>query len=133
MRCIAKIKYLFSSFNLTASLIAYLSVVILMIRKKEKNIAVEYLCGANKRQSVLTLILACCSISFIPVVAVSVMIIVVPEIQWLDRSAFLTEIITPDLIWIAVICFAFTIVISVIAVLMSVGRRSPLTYLRGLE
>ncbi len=120
-------------FNLLASFIAYLSVVILMIRKKEKSLAVEYLCGANRRQCLLSIICACLLVSIIPVLIVSVMILVLPDIQWLNRSGLITETITPELIWIAVLSFVITVIIAVIAVFVSIGRQSPLVYLRGLE
>jgi len=120
-------------FNLLASLIAYLSMVILLIRKKRHALAVDYLCGAEKRSCVADLIGSGCLISFIPMLIVALMIIVVPEMQWRGQMAYTSSILTFDMLWVPVLCFIITLIISAAAALISLGKRSPVGYLRGLE
>ena len=116
-------------FNLAATLIAYLSMVVLLVRKKQKDMAVIYLCGASKGKIIAAMIGACCMVSLVPCLINGLLVIEIPRIDMEGMNAFLT----PDLIWIVVIYFAITVMIAAVSVAVSFAGRSPIENLRGLE
>ena len=116
-------------FNLAATLIAYLSMVVLLVRKKQKDMAVIYLCGASKGKIIAAMIGACCLVSLVPCLINGLLVIEIPKTDVDGLNAFLT----PDLIWIVVIYFAITVVIAAVSVAVSFAGRSPIENLRGLE
>jgi len=120
-------------FLMIATLIAYLSVVIVMVFKKRKEIAIEYLCGASKKDILLTLFGACLVISIVPAVIITIFVLVAPELQWKGYYKLSGQLITTDLLWIVAAYFVLTVIVSQAAVLVSIGRKTPLGYLRGLE
>ena len=120
-------------FLMIASVIAYLNVILVMVFKKQKDMSVSYLCGARKRDIVSTVFWACFIVTVIPSLIATVFILVAPEMQWTGRFQSKGLLITTDHLWVVAGYFAFTVIASVVAILISLGRKSPLEYLRGLE
>ena len=116
-------------FNLLATLIAYLSMVVLMVRKKQKDMAVAYLCGASKGGIIATVICTCCIVSFIPCLITALILLEVPKMEDILFEAFLT----PDLVWVVAAYFAVTVIVAVVSVAAFFAGHSPMENLRGLE
>ena len=116
-------------FNLVATLIAYLSMVVLLVRKKQKDMAVAYLCGASKGRIMAAMIGACCLVSLVPCLLCAILLLEILKLDYTGLEAFLT----PDLIWVAVLYFVVTIIVAAVSVAASFAGRSPIEKLRGLE
>jgi uncharacterized membrane protein len=62
-------------FLLSASLMAYLSILILTFKRQEKNLAMYYLCGASKRKSTMLTFITFTIIALIPILLVVAFIV----------------------------------------------------------
>ena len=120
-------------FFMIASMIAFLSLMIMMIRSRERDLAIAYLCGATKKKSAFEMVRVGIIIALIPTIISISMIIIVPELAWRGVIEQDESVITPDLIWFVVMYFVVIIIVSAVMVLISMGKKTPLQYLRGLE
>lgn len=119
-------------FLLLAAIIAYFSNVILTVVKKEKELAIFYLCGSSKGMCILVSIVANCLITFIPVVINCLFVLLAPTYDWLgyiDLDGFFITPYAYSLIWG---CFATTLAISAITVIATMHKKTPSTFLRGI-
>ena len=119
-----------------ASTTAYFSLIVLMIKKKARQISVMYLCGASLRDIVSVIVGVCVVVAAVPAIVNTIFISVAPELDWRGALAgySLDELyITPDLIWIVVLYLAVTLAVAGVSVVLSVGNKPPLKYLRSLD
>ena len=122
-------------FLVIASLIAYFSIVIINVFKKQREMAVSYLCGATKKDLYMTMLGYCLAVSVIPAVICAVWILMGPlwQYEWKELPMVSTFVVTSDQLWVVLGFFILTVIVSFAAVLISMGRKSPVEYLRGLE
>ena len=116
-------------FVLLSTLIAYLSMVVLMIRKKQAEMAVAFICGASKNKLVAEMICACCLITLLPCAVNLLVLLYIPDMVYYGTASLLT----PDLIWVVGAYFAVTLIVAAVSVVTSFAGRSPIEKLRGLE
>ncbi len=118
-----------------ASLIAYMSIIIINVFKKQREMAVTYLCGASKKSIYRTVLGSCFLISFIPSLLAVLYIQLAPTIlsAGSEFKNIASRVIVSDQIWIVVGFLLLTLAVSFVTVFISMGRKSPLQYLRGLE
>ncbi len=119
-------------FLLLSAVIAYFSNVILTVIKKEKELAIFYLCGSSKNTCMLVSIIANCLIAFIPVVINCLFILLAPTYDWLGYIDLGGFFITPDAYGLVLGCFAATLAISAITVIATMHKKTPSTFLRGI-
>ncbi len=120
-------------FFMLASLIAFLSLMIMMIRSKERELAIAYLCGATKGQCAFEIFKVGTLMALIPSLINIIMILIVPELTWRGMIVQDESVITSDLIWAVVVYFVIILAVSTIVVIVSIRKKSPVKYLRGLE
>ena len=116
-------------FVLLSTLIAYLSMVVLMIRKKQADMAVEYICGASRKKLVAEMIFTCCLVTLLPCVINLLILLYIPDMVYYGTTALLT----PDLIWVVAAYFAVTVIVATVSVAAAFAGHSPMENLRGLE
>ena len=122
-------------FLVFASVFSYASITIVNVFKIQRDMAISYLCGASKRQLFITLLSSCAVLCAVPCILTTLYIIYAPQFQKTgDNLGVIPEnAIIIDQIWIVVAFFILTIIVSFATTLFSMGRKSPLAYLRGLE
>lgn len=131
-----KIVFIRPAVLLVASMFAYFSLIVLMVRKKSKEMAVSYMIGARKKNFIIDMGAVCIIASIIPSIINALIILTANELDWLGKIPFYHfdgTFVTPDLLWVVAAYFILTMVVAVLAVLFSMGRKSPLAFLRGLE
>ncbi len=116
-------------FVLLSTLIAYLSMVVLMIRKKQSEMAVAYICGASRKKLVAEMIFTCCLVTLLPCVINLLILLYIPDMVYYGTAALLT----PDLVWVVAAYFAVTVIVAVVSVAAFFAGHSPMENLRGLE
>ena len=137
-----------------ASLVAYLSIVILTIKKKEKDIAVLYLCGASPRRCATLSFAAFQLIALFPVAVNIAIIHFWPTLSWnsasyipidtssafgvhmIDYIRFLLRVLEEtrlgaSSLWIVLGYYLITVVISVTVTVGTMKKHTPITYLKG--
>lgn len=122
-------------FLVIASLTAYFSIIIINVFKKQREMAVSYLCGATKKDLYMTMLGYCLAVSVIPAVICAVWILMGPlwQYEWKELPMVSAFVVTSDQLWVVLGFFILTVIVSFAAVLISMGRKSPVEYLRGLE
>ena len=55
------------------------------------------------------------------------------QYEWKELPMVSTFVVTSDQLWVVLGFFILTVIVSFAAVLISMGRKSPVEYLRGLE
>lgn len=65
-----------------SSLLAYLSIVVLIIKKKEKELAVLHLCGASRRKCALITFLTCQCVALVPLLLNLILTQILPDVSW---------------------------------------------------
>ena len=121
---------------LITSLFAFFSFIILSLRKKERDISVEFLCGASKMQIVLSISVFFLIVSVVPAAINIAFILMWPELNWSGISIFANTkglFITKDFIYIVIVYMVLAVIISNLAILLSMSRKSPLQYLKEHE
>lgn len=137
-----------------ASLVAYLSIVVLTLKKKEKDIAVLYLCGASRRRCAMLSFTAFQLIALFPVAANAVVVYFWPSLSWnstsylpMDTSTALGVYLTDYIrfllrileetklgvssLWIILGYYLITVAISVAVTIGTMKKHTPITYLKG--
>ena len=135
--------------------VAYMSITILTFKKKEKDTAILYLCGCSRRKCTAIHFVVFQIFALIPLLINVLFVLLWPRIEW-DYVPFMFRLkldygVTDELYFIIYRMFHFlesitvntaclsvafgyyicAAVISIIAVLFSMARHTPLTYLRG--
>lgn len=120
-------------FLLIAATAAYLGAVLLILRKKGKELAYYYLCGASRAQCVTVAVAASCIVSLPMLILNTLIVLLAPEYDWL-RAGGLSEL-TVSSFDLAVVAgyYLLTVLISLVVTFVSMARNTPLTYLRGAE
>ena len=112
---------------------SYLCIVILIVYKKERELAVAYLCGAKQSDIVLVLFGFISVLTLIPALINIIFILISPHLE-LPPGYFFSEMyLTPDLIWVVFAYFAATMVVSLLAALLIHGRKTPVELLGRIE
>ena len=116
-----------------ASLVAFFSISIYMSKMKEKELAVGYICGASRKRLTLFVVSVNCITALIPALANICFILMAPNLHWEGLLSFDGMLYSQDLIWVVILYFAAAALVSALGVWISIGGRSPLIYLRGIE
>ena len=143
------------------ALVAYLSITILILQKKQAALAQMYLCGASRRRCGAVAFAALQSIFLLPMVACIAFILLWPRLywpalqplnlavnggyaQWLFRHPNLLSfwtgviellsdsvLISPDCLLVVLGYFLLTVVISLLLTLGFLKKHTPVTCLKG--
>lgn len=117
-------------FLLAVSIVAFFSTVTLTVRKKEKEMAIFYLCGGTKRKLCIISILAFSLISLIPtLVACLYAALIKNDLLQSTEQLYMGSITSSFIVGF----FLLALSISVGEVLASMFRKSPMEFLRGAE
>lgn len=119
-------------FLLLSATVAYLSTVLLMVRKKEKELAVWYLCGCSKPRCSGIVFVSASILAVVPILINTAFVFLAPTLDWLgilDLSGFS---VTKDALLPILGYYLITVVVCLIVTRASMAKHSPLTYLRGV-
>ncbi len=128
------------AFLLLTSTVSYLSMVILFVRKKSDELAVSYLCGASKSQTIRLTLAATTVVSLIPAI-INLIIIGIADSSRTNAAlddGFLgirfSSMMLGDTARLMVLAyFAFTLIIAFVTVLAMTAGKSPIMLLRRNE
>lgn len=151
----------FPTFLAISSLVAYLSLVILSFKKKEKDAAILALCGCSIRKQTALAFCAFQLFSLFPILINIAFVILWPKIQWMSSLALYTKLgisaetimANPDFFgWmdqalfnlehgitvdnsgfiVIALYYIITCAIALAAAIGAAKKKSPLNYLRGV-
>ncbi len=122
-------------FALVISTIAYFSLMILIFKKKEGDIAVMYLCGGSKKKSCLITFHVFNMISFIPAAINIVILLVANRLDWKGIINLQGANLAPNnsMILMVVGYYLISAIIAIAVIATSMSKQTPLTYLKGTE
>lgn len=133
---------------------AYFSIMILSLKKKEKDMAVLCLCGMSRKKYGTVVFAVCQLFVFLPILICIGFLLIWPEVQWnfsvlffstytasaklgslLLRLGYYLDSITVNIscLPVVIVYYAVTVLISLGITIGSMARHTPLTYLRGAE
>ena len=121
---------------LISSLFALFSIIVLMVRKKSLEMAVAYMIGASKKDLVALVVGVCIIITAVPTVVNVAFVLTAPALNW--KGSVLgyvigEEYISSNLVWIVMLYFVLAVLVSVIAMIVSMSDKSPLELLKSLD
>ena len=118
-------------FLLISSTVAYLSILLLIIRKKAYELSVYHLTGGSKRACVMLVFLSGCIIALPALLLNTLFVLLIPQYDW-TSNAYLSGIsVTPDILYLVFGYYLFTVFLSGLVAAGSMAKHSPLSYLRG--
>lgn len=120
-------------FLFTVSTFAYFSTLILILKKKEQDLAISYLCGGKRWQCALTVLGSFGLVSLIPFGVSIGALALLPAFDWLQAMTIINYLIDEwsyGMLWGFVILSLF---ISGLATWLEMKDHTPLTLLRGVE
>lgn len=118
-------------FLLISSTVAYLSILLLIIRKKAYELSVYHLTGGSKRTCVMLVFLSGCIIALPSLLLNTLFVLLIPQYDW-TSNAYLSGIsVTPDILYLVFGYYLFTVFLSGLVAAGSMAKHSPLSYLRG--
>ncbi len=118
-------------FLLFSATVAYLSTLVLTFKKKEKELAVDYLCGCSKKRCGVITFCAFNLIAVVPILLNILVVLIVPELDWRGQID-LTSMMMGDQMFLLVLgYYLITAAIAVVVTIGSMAKHTPLTYLRG--
>lgn len=120
-------------FLLFSETIAYLSTVLLCIKKKERELSVYYLCGANRRQCMVVAFSANCLIALPTLILNTLFAVLAPHLDWSGVIDLNHMAISSEVYLLILGYFLLTVMISALSTYCSMAKHSPLSYLRGVE
>ena len=122
-------------FFMISTVAAFLSIMVVVVNTKRRDMAIAYLCGAQRIDLINTAIHSSIAVCSVPSIIGVAFILLAPGLQWTGRLERFGDgsLITPELIWIVVAYFVLTLIVSVIAVLLTIGRKTPIENLRRFE
>jgi hypothetical protein len=120
-------------FLLVVSIFGYFSTLILTFRKKERDLALYYLCGANRSQCIAVVLAGFVLMALIPTAVCVTMILILPVCDWLGwMTAFQYRVDH----WCGILIggtLAFSAGIAGITARLQMKDHTPVTLLRGVE
>ena len=137
-----------------SAFVAYFSIMILSLKKKEKDMAVLRLCGMSRKKYGTVVFTICQLFVILPVLLCVIFLLVWPELQWslselligyytesqtlssvLMRVGLYIDDIKVDMGCLPVVLgyYTLTVLISLGITVGSVARHTPLSYLRGVQ
>lgn len=141
-------------FMAITAMIAFFSIMILSLKKKEKDVAVLCLCGMSKKKYGAVVFTACQFFTVLPVLICIVFLLAWPDAQWritemvrsyngesieihmlILKISILLDGVTVNLscLPVAIGYYVITLLISLGITISSVAKHTPLTYLRGTQ
>lgn len=120
-------------FFMLVSLVSYLSMTVLTVKKKEHEMAVYYLCGVSRGRCMAIVCTANCIISLIPAVINIIIAVAVPMLADMGYIVLDGYMYKSNVYLLILGYFVLTVAVSVISTAASMGRHSPLAFLRGRE
>lgn len=142
------------AFLVIASVVAHLSVAILTFKKKEREMAITYLCGGSRRKCAGLVLAVIQLYSFIPIMINIILIWIWPKLNltktWAysvlpeasteiirirARIATLYGIVEIPRTWpiIVGLYYLVTTIITLSITILTIRKKSPVTYLRGVS
>lgn len=118
-------------FLLLAATVAYLSNVVLIIKKKEGDLAVWHLCGGGRAWCTGICALANALIALPPLVLNCLFVALAPELEWRGLLNLEGMFINSSACLLVLGYYLLTLAISVTVTVCSMRRHTPLTFLRG--
>lgn len=120
-------------FLLVISTFSYFSTVILTFRKKEKERAVLYLCGCDKKRLARVTFWTLNGAAVLPVLLNLLFVWISPELDWRGILNLEDYLIDGSAVWLIVGYYLVTAGIAVLTVRSGMARHTPLTYLREVR
>lgn len=111
-------------FLFLVSYVAYLSLMVLSIRKKEKEMAIYYLCGLSKRKCIGLTLAATLLVAGIPMLITLLFVSIIK----IDGFYF-----TGNTYMLVMAFFAIATLLSILTITLSIRKKTPLTFLRRNE
>lgn len=118
---------------LVISAFAYFSTMIMAFKQKERDLAIFHLCGAGRQQCVYVVVGAFARVSLVPVVISTVLVALLPEMDWLWMLTMGEYVIDEWCYLVIGGYFAASLIVSAAAVWVQMMGHTPLTLLRGVE
>ncbi len=118
-------------FLLMITIVAYLSMVILLVKKKEKELSVIYLCGASKRKCVWLIILSMMTFSVGPMLLNAALVVVGVGLQRRGIISLQGYYVTYASLVLVILYFVMTVLISFLTVTISMRKQTPVSYMKG--
>lgn len=122
-------------FALIITTVAYFSLMILIFKKKEGDIAIMYLCGGSKRKCCFLSFIVFSTVAFIPTVINLAVLLTAKRLDW-NGIISLEEInLLPDnrMVILIVGYYIISSLLAVSVIIGSMSKQTPLTYLKGTE
>ncbi|MGN0378487.1 MAG: hypothetical protein ACI4EU_02730 [Butyrivibrio sp.] len=120
-------------FLLLASIIAYLSMTILLFKRKEKELSICYLCGFGTAKCAVLSVAAAVVISAVPTLANMIFILV---FYCLSRKGMISSegfYISGSSLLPVALYFVLTVIVSAVAVVISMRHKTPASYIRSVS
>lgn len=118
-------------FLLLAATVAYFSSLALTVKRSERVLAVYYLCGLSRRRGSCCAALAGVAVALVPTALCIGAVFLLPVLEWkglidLDSLLFQSWDVVPILLY-----FGMAVGLSFASAALSLGRHTPVSYLRG--
>lgn len=118
--------------------ISFLSILILVIKKKGKNIAVFYLCGYSKSKCAMLMFAVSQVFLFFPILLSTLFVMIWPRINWRFmrgslfalRSFLETITINTSCMWVVLWYYLIATLCAVAITVATMSKHTPTTYLR---
>ena len=129
-----------------SALICYFSILILTLKKKERQMAVLHLCGMSRKKYAALTLTACQCFTLLPSLLMIALLWAWPHISWINidsremsytmqRILLLLEGLSLDLSGSGVVAvyYAFSVLFGTAVTAVYLWRHSPVSYLRGAQ